>query len=77
MRVSIYLEPFKTNGEKRRPVRVVTLVKIPKNVDLKSGLPDGIFSNQKSNLGQILEGLALEDVGIFYGPFDIFYDHLV
>jgi hypothetical protein len=32
-----------------------------------SGLPDGIFSNQKSQFGQTLEGLAMEDVGIFYG----------
>jgi hypothetical protein len=30
-------------------------------------LPDGLFSNKKSQIGQILEGLALEDVGIFYG----------
>jgi hypothetical protein len=33
----------------------------------RSGLPDGLFSNQKSKFGQILEGLALKDVGIFYG----------
>jgi hypothetical protein len=30
-------------------------------------LPDGIFSNQKSQFGKILEGLAMEGVGIFYG----------
>jgi hypothetical protein len=30
-------------------------------------LPDGIFSNQKSQFGYFLESLALEDVGIFYG----------
>jgi hypothetical protein len=49
-------------------------------------LPDGIFSNQKSRFGQILEGLAMEDVGVFYvhlvyfmaiwyilWPFGIFY----
>jgi hypothetical protein len=36
-------------------------------------LPDGIFSNQKSQLGLILDGLAMEDVGIFYGH----YGHLV
>jgi hypothetical protein len=30
-------------------------------------LPDGIFSNQKSNFGQILEGLGMKKVGIFYG----------
>jgi hypothetical protein len=37
-------------------------------VSLRSvlGLPGGIFSNQKSQFGQILEGLAMEDVGIFY-----------
>jgi hypothetical protein len=29
-------------------------------------LPDGIFSNQKSQFGYILEVLAMEDVGIFY-----------
>jgi hypothetical protein len=28
-------------------------------------LPDGIFSKQKSQFGKILEGLAIEDVGIF------------
>jgi hypothetical protein len=28
-------------------------------------LPDGIFSNQKTKFGKILEGLATEDVGIF------------
>jgi hypothetical protein len=32
---------------------------------LRAGLPDGLFSNQKNP--QILEGLAVEDVGIFYG----------
>jgi hypothetical protein len=31
-----------------------------------SGLPDGIFSNQKSQFGLISEGLVMEDVGIFY-----------
>jgi hypothetical protein len=31
------------------------------------GLPDSIFSDQKSNFGSFLEGLAMEDVGIFYG----------
>jgi hypothetical protein len=30
-------------------------------------LPDGIFSNQNSKFGYIFEGLAVEDVGIFYG----------
>jgi hypothetical protein len=48
-----------------------------------SGLPDGLFSNRKSKFGYILDGLALEDVGIFYGhlvhlwSFLIFNGHLV
>jgi hypothetical protein len=33
-------------------------------------LPDGLFSNQKSKFGLILEGLLMENLGIFY-------DHLV
>jgi hypothetical protein len=31
-----------------------------------AGLPDGFFSNQKSEFVLTLEGLALEDVVIFY-----------
>jgi hypothetical protein len=33
----------------------------------ESGLPDGIFSNQKSQFGDFLEGLRIENVGMFYG----------
>jgi hypothetical protein len=33
-------------------------------------LPDGLFSNQKSQFGLILAGLAIENLGVFY-------DHLV
>jgi hypothetical protein len=53
-------------------------------------MPDGIFSNQKSQFGLILEGPAIEDVGMFYDqlvnfmaiwyilwPFGIFVSHLV
>jgi hypothetical protein len=32
----------------------------------ETGLPDGIFSNQKSKFGKISEGLAMEKVGILY-----------
>jgi hypothetical protein len=33
-----------------------------------AGLPDGLFSNQKSKFGLLLEGLAMEDVGTYiYG----------
>jgi hypothetical protein len=38
------------------------------------GLPDGLFSNQKSKFGGILAGLAMEDVGIFYGHLVHFMD---
>jgi hypothetical protein len=36
------------------------------------GLPDGTFSNQTSKFGKILQGLAMDEVGIFYGPFFYF-----
>jgi hypothetical protein len=41
------------------------------------GLPDDIFSNQTSQFGLILEGLAMEDVDIFYGHLAYFTGHLV
>jgi hypothetical protein len=34
---------------------------------MDAGLPDGFFSNQKSQFGQILKILRLETVNIFYG----------
>jgi hypothetical protein len=48
-----------------------------------AGLPDGFFSNQKYRFGYILEGLAMEDVGIFYGhlvyftAIGVFCGHLI
>jgi hypothetical protein len=36
------------------------------------GLPDGFFSNQKSQFGKILEGLRWENVNIFYGHLEYF-----
>jgi hypothetical protein len=36
------------------------------------GLPDGLFSNQKSQFGKILECLAKENLGIFYDHFVYF-----
>jgi hypothetical protein len=57
---------------------------------LIAGLPDGLFSNQKSQFGLILEGLAMDNLGIFYDnlvyfkavenilwPFGIFCGNLV
>jgi hypothetical protein len=38
-----------------------------------AGLPDGgIFSNQKSQFGQISEGLGMVKVGIFFGHSEYF-----
>jgi hypothetical protein len=47
------------------------------------GLPDGLFSNQKYQFGQLLAGLRMEKADILYGHLEyrtqveIFYDHLV
>jgi hypothetical protein len=38
------------------------------------GLPDGIFTNQKSRSGKNLDGLRME---IFLGSFKIYYSHFV
>jgi hypothetical protein len=35
-------------------------------------VPDGLFSNQKSQFGKILEGLRKENVGIFYDNLEYF-----
>jgi hypothetical protein len=56
----------------------------------RAGLPDGLFSNQKSQFGEILEGLAIGNLGLFYDrlvylkaignilwPFGIFCGHFV
>jgi hypothetical protein len=36
------------------------------------GLPDGSFSNQKSQFWNVFQGLRLENVDIFYGHLDYF-----
>jgi hypothetical protein len=41
------------------------------------GLPDGIFANQNTNLGKYQEGLAMVDVGIFYGHFGSILVHVM
>jgi hypothetical protein len=35
-------------------------------------LPDGLFTNQKSQFGQILKGLGMENVSIFYEQLEYF-----
>jgi hypothetical protein len=44
------------------------------SVGLEAGLPDGLFSNQKSQFGQILEGLRWKNVAIFYDPLEYLMD---
>jgi hypothetical protein len=39
---------------------------------LTAGLPDGLFSNRKTQLGSILEGLVNENAYIFYDHLDYF-----
>jgi hypothetical protein len=41
-----------------------------------AGLPDGIFSYQKYQFGQIFEGRGLKML-VFLLPIEIFYGHLV
>jgi hypothetical protein len=44
----------------------------PEAKDSGAGLPDGFFSNQKSQFLQILEGLRWENVDIFYCHLEYF-----
>jgi hypothetical protein len=37
-----------------------------------AGLPDGLFSNQKSQIGKNFQGLGLENVDTFYGHLEYF-----
>jgi hypothetical protein len=57
---------FAKNWEKSQKIVIITST--PGNSTLKktlsiAGLPDGLFSNKKSQLGLILEGLAMENLG--------------
>jgi hypothetical protein len=45
-----------------------------RNVWCQPGLPDGLFLNQKSWFGKILEGLRWEKVAIFFGHLQYFTD---
>jgi hypothetical protein len=45
---------------------------VPEESWKKSGLPDGLISNQKSQFGFTLEGLKMENVFIFYGHLEYF-----
>jgi hypothetical protein len=39
---------------------------------VNAGLPDGLFSDQKSQFWFIFAGLGMENLGIFYGHFGTF-----
>jgi hypothetical protein len=67
---------YRGKGCWRSLLAVINLQMEEKNLFLslgcKSGLPDGILSNQKSQFGYILVGLRMENVGIFYGNFEYY-----
>jgi hypothetical protein len=54
----------------------ICFIALARNSGLKrvslAGLPDGLFSNQKSQFGYILEGLKLENVYIICGHSEYF-----
>jgi hypothetical protein len=59
------------------PVVIVVILKRPflqrsAENESRAGLPDGLFSNQKSQFGWFWEDLRLENVDIFYGHLEYF-----
>jgi hypothetical protein len=44
---------------------------------ISAGLPEGLFSDQKSQFGYFLEALGIENLDIYSGQVRIFYDHWV
>jgi hypothetical protein len=77
-RLSRLIRRFQTKGSIVRFIRRETLQqKKEKEVSLlylsvhellvRTGLPDGLFQDQKSQFGYILKGLGMEHFGIFYG----------
>jgi hypothetical protein len=59
--------------------------KLPaESIRRRTGLPDGMFSYQKSKFGYILESLGMKKVGMYsmaiwniLRPFGILYSHLI
>jgi hypothetical protein len=43
-----------------------------RQIGFQAGVPDGLFSNQKSQFGKNFQGLRLENVDIFYGHLEYF-----
>jgi hypothetical protein len=52
--------PF-LNGQK-----IVAVKHLGQKIGFRAGLPDGLFSNQKSKFGYILEGHGMDNVFAFY-----------
>jgi hypothetical protein len=75
--------PYNTNPNERQtsPPRKGFSPSIQRKIfffRLKSGLPDGMFVFKKLKLGYILEGIGMENVGMFYGNLVCFaYGNLV
>jgi hypothetical protein len=61
--------------ERERGIEFFAILKASSDTFLcGTGLPDGLFSNQKSQFGQFLECLRWENVYIFYGQLEYFMD---
>jgi hypothetical protein len=46
----------------------------PASDPFQTGLPDGLFASQKSQVGKNFQGLRLKNVNIFYGHLEYFMD---
>jgi hypothetical protein len=58
--ICTYKETIVKENERDQPTRD----QVQKFSFPETGLPEGIFLNRKSRFGSILEGLAMEEVGI-------------
>jgi hypothetical protein len=65
--------PIKTLSEKAF-CDANAAMSIARFFEFTTGLPDGLFSSQKSQFGKYLQGLRLENVDIFYGHLEYFMD---
>jgi hypothetical protein len=52
----------------------ISISTFPWDLETRAGLPGGLSSNQKYQFGYILEGLGMENVGIFYDHLEYFTD---
>jgi hypothetical protein len=61
-------------GNKNWEVPSLILIENGRILNRWPGLPDGLFSNQRSQFGKNFQGLGLENFDIFYGHLEYFMD---